>query len=89
MKDILCWAKDIDVCFRTAEAKSKFDTWFSGQNFENSSPNEIADSVDKQLLSTGDIYDNLCFGIDEQFMQSIYRFRFGKNWLEEYSGRKN
>ena len=87
-------AKNLDIVFMYYEDKVKFDKWFSEQHFENTDVDTIIDKVDEFLFEdpNDETKDTECiFGTgndgessEENYVKSVYQYRFGENWEKEY-----
>jgi len=93
-------AKDLNIVFMNYEDKVKFDKWFDEQHFENTAVDTIIDKVDDFLFEdpNDETKDTDCiFGTgnddesssEENYIKSVYQYRFGENWIEEYFSSKD
>ena len=80
------FARDIDIYFTTVEEKNNFDKWFEKQGFEKKSVDEIVTSVENYLEGVDFKYGsgNECEPAEFAFIRSVYQYRFGDNWEEEW-----
>ena len=75
------FARDIDIYFTTVEEKSNFDKWFEKQGFEKKTVDEIITSVENYLEG---VDFNECEPAEFAFIRSVYQYRFGDDWEEEW-----
>jgi hypothetical protein len=81
-------AKEVDIQFFTVEEKNNFDKWFYNQHFENTPVEDIIEAIDDYLVD-GELDFDCVFGTgkpseqEENYICSVYKYRFGDNWYEE------
>lgn len=82
------FAKKVDIYFPILDEKEQFDKWFEEQNFQNVPADTIIEKIDNYIEDNG--FDAVFGGGDggsEDYIKSVYNYRFGENWQEEYESR--
>ena len=82
------FARKVNIYFPIISEKEKFDKWFEEHNFQNVPADTIIERIDDYIEDNGfDAVFGGDEGDEEDYIKSVYNYRFGENWQEEYENR--